>query len=123
MGIYVSVRGWLECDEQQLAAAQEIISTHEDGHYSNGWGTPRRHVNWTHYMFYGADIRESGLDWLLRQVREMARIPANEDGDRVVGLFHASHEMDGTTEWQVREGQLFMSPADSRHRYLDRLDE
>ena len=47
MGIYVSVRGWLECDEQQLAAIGE---------------TPRRHVNWTHYVFFGADMRESALD-------------------------------------------------------------
>ncbi|MET7732971.1 hypothetical protein ABZT02_16600 [Streptomyces sp. NPDC005402] len=119
MGIYVSVRGWLECDEQQLAAAQEIISSHEDGHYSKGWGTPRQHVNWTYYVFYGADIRESGLDWLVHQVREMASIPANEDGDRVRGLFLASHEIHGTTEWQVREGRLFISPGDGRHRYLD----
>ncbi|MFJ9011802.1 hypothetical protein [Streptomyces canus] len=49
----------------------------------------------------------------------MARIPANEDGDRVRGLFLASHEIDGTTEWQVREGQLFISPGDGRHRNLD----
>jgi hypothetical protein len=119
MGIYVSVRGWLECDEEQLAAAQEIISSHEDDHYSNGWGTPRRHVNWTHYLFYGADIRESGLDWLVRQVRDMARIPANEDGDRVTSLFLASHEIDGTTEWQVRDGQLFVSPSDGRCAYLN----
>ncbi|MDH6569686.1 hypothetical protein M2160_004707 [Streptomyces sp. SAI-117] len=48
----------------------------------------------------------------------MARIPANEDGDHVSGLFLASHERDGTTEWQVREGELFISPGDGRHRYL-----
>ncbi|MFD4527407.1 hypothetical protein ACFWP7_26435 [Streptomyces sp. NPDC058470] len=119
MGIYVSVRGWLECDDKQLVAAREIISAHEDDHYSNGWGTPRRHVNWTHYMFYGADIRESALEWLLHQIRDMARIPASDDdGDRVRGLFLAGHEIDGTAEWQVREGGLFISPGDSRHRYL-----
>ncbi|MBB4795980.1 hypothetical protein [Streptomyces nodosus] len=62
MGVYVSVRGWLECDETQLAAAQEIISSHTDEHYSSGWTTPRQRVNWTSYLFYGADIRESALD-------------------------------------------------------------
>ncbi|WP_329264969.1 hypothetical protein [Streptomyces pseudovenezuelae] len=119
MGIYVAVRGWLECDKEQLAAAQEIISSHEDGHYSHGWGAPGRPVNWTHYLFYGADIRESAVDWLMHQIRDMARIPANEDGDRVTGLFLASHEIDGMTEWQVREGRLLISPGDGRHRYLD----
>ncbi|WP_406393150.1 hypothetical protein OG806_21555 [Streptomyces sp. NBC_00882] len=68
---------------------------------------------------YGAEIRESGVDWLVRQIRDMARIPASEDGDRVTGLFLASHEVDGTTEWQVRDGQLFVSPSDGRYRYLN----
>ncbi|WP_328394956.1 hypothetical protein OHS70_07545 [Streptomyces sp. NBC_00390] len=120
MGTYVSIRGWLECDETQLAAVQEIISSHEDNHYTNGWGAPRQHVNWTHYIFYGADMRESALDWFTDQIREIARIPASDDdGDLVQGLFLAGREGDGTTEWQVRDGQLFITPADIRYRYLD----
>ena len=31
MGVYVSVRGWLQCDTKQLAAIQEIISSRADG--------------------------------------------------------------------------------------------
>ncbi|MFB7182498.1 hypothetical protein ACFCYI_32895 [Streptomyces sp. NPDC056257] len=120
VGVYVSVRGWLECDERQLAAVEAIISSHQDDHYSHGWGTPRRHVNWTHYVFYGADIRQSAVDWLVEQIREIARIPASDDdGDRVRGLFLAGHETGGTAEWQVREGRLLISPGDIRHRYLD----
>jgi hypothetical protein len=120
MGVYVSIRGWLECDETQLAAIREIISSHEDNHYTNGWGSPRQHVNWTHYIFYGADIRESALDWFTDQIREIARIPASDDdGDLVQGLFQVRHETDGAAEWQVRDGQLFITPADIRHRYLD----
>ncbi|MEU9243592.1 hypothetical protein [Streptomyces sp. NPDC048385] len=120
MGVYVSIRGWLECDETQLAAIQEIISSRDDGHYTNGWGSPRRHVNWIHYIFYGADIRESALEWFTDQIRQIARIPSSDhDGDLVQGLFLASHEVEGTTEWQVRDGQLFITPADIRHRYFD----
>ncbi|MER6134450.1 hypothetical protein [Streptomyces sp. NPDC001815] len=116
----MSIRGWLECDETQLTAIQEIIATHDDNHYSNGWGSPRRHINWTHYVFYGADIRESALDWFTEQIREIARIPpSDDDGDLVQGLFLARHEVEGTTEWQVRNGQLFNTPADIRHHYLD----
>ncbi|MFI1212819.1 hypothetical protein ACH4UV_35160 [Streptomyces sp. NPDC020802] len=116
----MSIRGWLECDETQLTAIQEIIATHDDNHYSNGWGSPRRHINWTHYVFYGADIRESALDWFTEQIREIARIPpSDDDGDLVQGLFLARHEVEGTTEWQVRDGQLFNTPADIKHHYLD----
>ncbi|MFJ3205936.1 hypothetical protein [Streptomyces sp. NPDC086989] len=120
MGVYVSVRGWLECDGTQLATIQKIISAHADNHYSNGWSTPRQQVNWTHYLFYGADIRESALDWFMNQLQEIARVPASDDdGDFVRGLFLAGHEVDGTMEWQVRDGRLVMSAADARHRYLD----
>ncbi|WP_255948502.1 hypothetical protein [Streptomyces odontomachi] len=54
------------------------------------------------------------------QIREIARIPASDDdGDLVRGLFLASHEIDGTTEWQVRGGRLVVLPGDIRHRYLE----
>lgn len=120
MGVYVSIRGWLECDQKQLAAIREIISAHDDDHYSHGWGLPRRHFNWTCYAFYGGDVRELAVSWLLDQLTEIARVPASdEDGDRVRGLFLASHEIDGTSEWQIREGRVLISPADDRHRYLD----
>ncbi|WP_327696780.1 hypothetical protein [Streptomyces sp. NBC_00459] len=120
MGVYVSIRGWLECDEKQLAAVHEITSSHEDNHYTSGWGSPRQHVNWTHYLFYGADIRESALDWFTDQIEKIARIPASDDdGDRVRGLFLVSHESDGMAEWQIRDGQLLITLADKRYRYLD----
>ncbi|WP_367133955.1 MULTISPECIES: hypothetical protein [Streptomyces] len=56
----------------------------------------------------------------LDHIREIAQIPAS-DGDEylVRGVFLASHEITGTTEWQVRDGRLFTSPADDRHQYLD----
>jgi hypothetical protein len=120
VGVYVKVRGWLECDEQQLAAIQAITVSQDDDHYTGGWGQPRQHFNWTHYVFYGGDIREQAMDWLLDQLRAIARIPASdEDGDLVRGLFLASHEVDGTSEWQIREGRVVISPIDSRYGFLD----
>ena len=74
MSVYVSVRGWLECDEKQLAAIHAVIASHDD-HYSDGWGTPRKHLNWTCYIFYGADIQAQHLDWFLAQLRDIAQIP------------------------------------------------
>ncbi|WKU42893.1 hypothetical protein Q3V23_01765 [Streptomyces sp. VNUA116] len=118
MGAYVSIRGWLECDEGQFTAARKVISSHEGDHYSHGWGAPRRHINWTYYLFYGANIRESAVNWFTGQLREIARI-SDADGYFVRGLFLASHEAAGMTEWQVREGRLFTSPADTRYQYLD----
>ncbi|MBC2874219.1 MULTISPECIES: hypothetical protein [Streptomyces] len=121
MGIYVSIRGWLECDATQRAAVQEIIAAYDDDHYSHGWGSPRRqHGSWAHYVFYGADIRESALGWFTDQIGEIAGLPASDDdGDLVQGLFLVSHEVEGMTEWQVRDGRLHTAPADTGYRYLD----
>jgi hypothetical protein len=40
MGIYASVRGWLEIDLNQRAAAEEIIERHRHDLYSGGWAFP-----------------------------------------------------------------------------------
>ncbi|MFC8270670.1 hypothetical protein ACFUIZ_33905 [Streptomyces cinereoruber] len=65
---------------------EEIISSHADDHYSNGWNAPRQRINWTHYIFYDADIRVSALDWFMNRLREIARIPASDDdGDLIRG--------------------------------------
>ena len=119
MGTYVAVRGWLECDERQLAAIQTIIAAHDDSGYSHGWGTPRKQA-WTHYLFYGTDMREAELDGFLAHLREIAAVPASDaDGDRAVGLIFASHEVAGMSEWQIRDGQVTITPGDERYRYLD----
>jgi hypothetical protein len=57
MALYVSVRGWLECDRFQLSAVKEVIAKHADDHYSGGWGFPIHPFNWTSYVFYGGDIQ------------------------------------------------------------------
>ena len=115
---YRSEDGWSAT--RSSSPPSKRFSSHADDHYSSGWSTPRQQVNWTHFIFYGADIRESALDWFTSQITEIARIPAsNDDEDHIRGLFLANHEVEGTTEWQVRDGQLVMSPADTRHHYLD----
>ncbi|MEU6010227.1 MULTISPECIES: hypothetical protein [unclassified Streptomyces] len=119
MGVFVSIRGWLECDEQQLAAVRQVIAGHSDGHYSGGWGFPARHFNWTYYVFYGGDVRESAVDWFMEQLRSIAAIPASdEDGDRVRGLFVASSEVAQQVEWQVRGGSVTTRPTDHGLGYL-----
>ncbi|MER7197464.1 hypothetical protein CG723_44285 [Streptomyces sp. CB01635] len=119
MGVFVSIRGWLECDEQQLAAARQVIAHHSDGHYSGGWGFPDHHFNWTYYVFYGGDVRESAVNWFLDQLRCIAALPASdEDGDRVLGLFVVSSEVAPQVEWQVRGGSVIPRPTDDRLAYL-----
>jgi hypothetical protein len=120
VAVYVSIRGWLECDDEQLAAIREIVSTGGDDLYPGGWAFPRAPFNWTRYVFFGGDVRQETVVGFLGQLGEIARIPASDpDNDLVLGLFLASHEVDGMDEWQIRDGQVLASPADVRYRYLD----
>ncbi|GHB02940.1 hypothetical protein GCM10010330_66410 [Streptomyces tendae] len=122
MAVYVSVRGWLECDSFQLSAAKEIIASHADNHYSGGWGFPSRPFNWTSYLFYGGDIQEADVRWLRDQLVEMATLPpADEDDSDVQGLFILTHEIDGLVEWQIRDGSVHIVRGDKRHDYLGPL--
>lgn len=50
----------------------------------------------------------------------MARIPASEDdNDLVTGLFLVSHEVDGMSEWQVRDGAVRIRTASQDYHFLD----
>jgi hypothetical protein len=120
MGIYISIRGWLECDDLQLEAIWKIILKYED-YYSGGWETPRTQYNGT-FIFYVANVREQALPWFLEQLRAIAVTRASMhqgDEDYVRGFFLTSHEVDGMSEFHVYNGQVFVTPASARFRFLD----
>jgi hypothetical protein len=119
MAVYVSIRGWLECDQEQLASIKEILESNPNEQYSGGWGFPVRPFNWTSFAFYGGDLQEADVPWLFDQLVAIAALPASdEDEDRVQGLFMATHEMTGLAEWQIRGGEVHVLPGDDRHQYL-----
>ncbi|MFM9441499.1 hypothetical protein [Streptomyces acidiscabies] len=119
MGVFVSVRGWLECDDRQLAAVHDIVRAADEGFYRGGWSFPAP-INWTRYAFFGADLRAGETPWLLDQLRQIAELPASDaDGDLVTGFFLATHEVEGASQWQIRDGDLHSTPAPETLRYLD----
>ncbi|WP_020120356.1 hypothetical protein [Streptomyces canus] len=121
MGVFVRIRGWLECDDQQLAQVREIVEADDaDLTYSGGWAFPPRQYNFTNWVFFGAEMRAQSVDRSLDPLRRVARIPASDDdGDLVTGLFFVSHEVDGMSEWQVRDGTVMIQPASQGYQFLD----
>jgi hypothetical protein len=63
MGMFVSVRGWLQVDHEQREAVEPIIAAAHKDLYSGGWGFPVRPFNWSLCVFYGGDIKEAELPW------------------------------------------------------------
>ncbi|MEV0581286.1 hypothetical protein [Nonomuraea sp. NPDC050310] len=110
MGAWIYVRGWLEFYGQR-AAAERIIRRGE----TKGWAFPEG--GWLDAVCYARGVRDAGE--VLGPLREIAALPAvDADGDRVCGLFFAFHEAGGQEEWQVRDGEVFVTPASSRYDYL-----
>lgn len=107
MGMYVSVRGWVELDFAQKPYAERVIEAYEDGLYSGGWAWPAKPFNWTLYLFYGGDVRESALPEIRAQVEELAALPpVDEDGDRPQGVFVLTDERGQARCWQMRDGTV-----------------
>lgn len=124
MGVMVSVRGWLECDDGQLAQIKEIVESDDPQRtYSGGWAFPARQYNSGGWAFYGGNIRAVSLDWFEERLRQIARIPASyedsEYDERPRGLFLVSHEVDGMSEWRVNNGVLVIGRPDGDYHYLD----
>lgn len=112
MGMYASVRGWLEADRRQREAVEAVIDAARTDLYSGGWAFPEQPFNWALYVFYGGDIREAELPWLREQVERMAILsPTDEDGDLPVGMFVISDERATVSVWEVRDGVVRERPA------------
>ena len=105
MGVYASVRGWLEADPWQRAVVGAVIDAARRDLYSGGWAFPE-------CLFYGGDIREAELPWLRGQVESMAALPpADDDGDMPVGLFVISDERAAVSVREARDGTVRDRPA------------
>jgi hypothetical protein len=119
MATYASVRGWIECDPDQLDEIKEIISGKPHELYSGGWGFPGHAFNWTSYVFYGGDLQVQDLPWLRGVIEEIAAIPPCDEMDvRVQGFFLVTCETEGVIEWQIRDGGLHEEPNGCRLAYL-----
>ncbi|MGW1530889.1 hypothetical protein [Streptomyces aureus] len=120
----VSVRGWLECDDEQLAQIKEIVEADDSERtYSGGWAFPARQYNYVSWAFYGGNFRDTSLERFEDRLRRIARIPAacpdEEYDDRPRGLFLVSHEVDGMSEWRVYNGDLVIGVPEADYGYLD----
>jgi len=112
MGMYVAVRGWLEFNHEQQEQVERTLAKYRDDAYAGGWAIPARPFNWTLYVFYGGDIRESAATSFREQVAELARLnPADDDGDMPVGFFLLSDERQQSTSWTVRDGLVIDTSA------------
>jgi hypothetical protein len=70
MAYYYSLRGWLETEPNNLPQIINLIETMKRNYqeqpqkllYLQGWQWQAQRINWTTYIFYGADVTIEGLN-------------------------------------------------------------
>ncbi len=114
MSRFISIRGWLET-QFELVPQFELTVHAFDKKYSNymldenqsilyqkGWQFPVQAINWTSYIFYGADVKEIGEQYIKDQIMEMLKI---SDGTR--GLFYFDDdEGDLSAAWKIFDSKI-----------------
>lgn len=127
MGSFTSIRGWIEVHDKSLDLIHEVLKSHQDKasdfqltvdnakFYNQGWLIPEQCINWTHYIFYGADVRTQYVDFIRSEMEAIAALyftdgSIDEDwGYHPTGVIHV-HE-DGTFEypdevWTIDGGKM-----------------
>lgn len=92
---YYSLRGWLEIEPENFLNVIEMIKSLQkryENHskfslYLKGWCWSETNINWTHYLFYGADVTEEGLEFFKNMLADLAN-----NGLKLSGYFHAQGE-------------------------------
>ena len=126
MGHYVSVRGWIECDKSNFSAIEKVIDKYRMDFlkysisqeiaelYQKGWQIPKDVINWTAYVFYGADIRQYNLDFIKDQIIEIGKI----DEDIRAYFFIDDDENIENYNWKLLEGVLLEFQRENIEQYL-----
>jgi hypothetical protein len=115
MAYFYSLRGWLELEaeqfEQAIALVKSLQMSYEKdpkpGLYLQGWCWGESPVNWTRYLFYGADVTAEGLEWFQDTLIKLLALNLN-----LSGYFHAQGE-DGekTMIYRVIENQIYQEKS------------
>jgi hypothetical protein len=115
MAYYYSLRGWLEIEPENFLSVIEIIKSFQkryENHpkfslYLQGWCWSETNINWTHYLFYGADVTEEGLEFFKDRLSDMAK-----SGLNLSGYFHAQGE-DGERNYlyKMLDDQVYLEES------------
>lgn len=119
---YTSIRGWIECPRNRIKDIRDLILSYVERAesyglkkdvaqlYNQGWHFPEDHINWTYYIFYGADIQTELIDYIKDQIIELTEkiYEVDEGGtDYIVGAFEIEGEdSKRSVIWRTRDGEF-----------------
>ncbi len=93
MGRYVSIKGWLACEYEQVSvvkqeiekvakrASEYTLDNEIAERYLSAWQFPTSPLNWTSYIFFGADVRSRALNFIQEQIRSGISVAQEIEGE------------------------------------------
>lgn len=126
MGTYTKVRGWFEVADELVPLITDIIqeipslavkaqlSADSIVLYQHGWHIGEV-INWTRYIFFGADIRDYYIDFYKNIFIKIALLQVKDEDNLLFlpeGLFYIdSEEGNGCNfTWTIKNGVLSETP-------------
>lgn len=116
MANYISIKGWLECEYDDINLIKSIISEYAFKKsydtlmdydirtlYNKGWHFQEEVINWTSYIFYGADMKKYCLKFIKDELFAIAKV-----NDAIEGLFFIDDEEGESILWKISDGKLIV---------------
>jgi len=69
--------------------------------YNKGWRYPEEIINWTAYIFYGADIKEYYLEFIQDEIKEILKKNIEIDG-----MFFFCYEKGEIKYWKIIDSKI-----------------
>ncbi|EKY6639765.1 TPA: hypothetical protein HJT69_003992 [Escherichia coli] len=113
MSRYILIRGWFECDFEQvkkIKKANEEFFKHSEKYllpentkrlYLNGWCYPEYPINWVSVISLGVNINQIAFDYIKDMIVNVSKT------ERLDGYFRVNDDEDNLfLEWIVKDGYL-----------------
>ncbi|MDS9876016.1 MULTISPECIES: hypothetical protein [Pseudomonas] len=114
MSSYISIRGWVECDFDEVSTVKNsaieswgVCDKYGLGRkaadlYWKGWSFPNAPINWRSYVFYGAVVNSQAYDFFKFVLSNIANLNADFDG-----VFYVDFEgLDDSRTLKIENGYL-----------------
>ena len=121
MSTVATIRGWLECDDDQIAQIKQVVQNHIDEHYTSAWAFPPAKTtgSWINFAFFGVSADQAVTEWLEQQLQAIAALQPKSPDEYIRGIFFVSVEGQPRQEWHIANGALRKTAASAAYDYLD----
>ncbi|WP_146138290.1 hypothetical protein [Chamaesiphon polymorphus] len=114
MATFISVRGWLATEFELIESFKAIACKFELMHnkylltkeqaqlYQKGWLFPHQRINWSSYIFFGADLKFGAEEYIKDQIMEMMEI-----SEEIEGLFYFDDDACILSyKWEISDSKI-----------------